>query len=84
VNEELCEEKHKNINERLNANDDRLNGHSHRLDKLEQRGASVDTKIEQLCKQIESLISTIKWAGILMITTLLGFFIWYIQSIPFK
>lgn len=77
--EQLCDEIHKRVDERLTSNDVRLNGHSIRLDKLEQRGASVDTKIENLCEQIRSLVSTIKWAAMLMISTLLAFFIWYIQ-----
>lgn len=81
MRDEVCEEIHKRVDERLNQNEKRLDGHSKRIDILEQRGASVDTEMKNLCAQIGSLVATIKWAGILMITTFLGFFIWYVQSL---
>jgi phage shock protein A len=77
----VCAEKHKNIEQRLTTQDTRLNNHSERIDKLEQYQSRTETKIENLCEQIKALVTTIKWAMGLTVTTLLGFFIWYIQSL---
>ncbi|ABR48702.1 conserved hypothetical protein, CF-8 family [Alkaliphilus metalliredigens QYMF] len=76
----VCVEKHRSIEQRLNTQDKRLNNHSERIDKLEQHQSRTETKIENLCEQIKSLVTTIKWAMGLTITTLLGFFVWYIQN----
>ncbi|WZL81769.1 hemolysin XhlA family protein [Vallitaleaceae bacterium 9-2] len=81
MNEETCIEKHNNINQRLDVHDKRLNNHSQRIDELEQHRSRTETKIENLCEQIKSLVTTIKWAMGLTIGTLLSFFIWYIQNL---
>lgn len=81
MNEEICIEKHKNINQRLDVHDKRLNNHSQRIDELEQHRSRTEAKIENLCEQIKSLVTTIKWAMGLTVGTLLSFFIWYIQNI---
>jgi len=57
-----------------------MNNHSERLDVLEQDRSRTEQKIENLCDQIKSLVSTMKWFMGVLITTLLGFFIWYIQN----
>ncbi|MDF2884258.1 MAG: hypothetical protein K0R54_4825 [Clostridiaceae bacterium] len=67
----LCEERHKNITKELEDHEIRLNKHAGRLDVLEQRGAAVDTKIESLCKQIENLVSTLKWGFGITVTIVL-------------
>ncbi len=81
MNEETCIEKHRNIEQRLDTQDRRLNNHSERIDELEQHRSRTETKIENLCEQIKSLVTTIKWAMGLTVGTLLSFFIWYIQSL---
>ena len=78
---EVCNVKHKRIDERLEAQDRRINNHSERLDRLEQYQSKSEEQIKNLCKQIESLVSTIKWSMGLLITTLIGFIIWYIQNL---
>lgn len=65
----LCDEKHKRIDEKIEVHERRLNNHSERIDKLEQRGASVDARIEHLCEEIKGLVSTLKW-GFGIITTI--------------
>lgn len=76
----LCEEKHDNIIKSLDDHEKRLNGHSDRLDKLEQRGAAVDTKLENLCDKITNLISTLKW-GFGLIVTIALFVLGYLIKI---
>ncbi|MBV4417345.1 hemolysin XhlA family protein [Clostridium tyrobutyricum] len=76
---ELCVEKHRRVDARLNLHDKRLNDHSDRLDKLEQRGAKVDEKVEHLCDQIKSLVSTLKWGMGLLGASFLGLFIYLLE-----
>lgn len=78
---DVCTEKHKRIDEKFELHEKRLNNHGNRIDKLEQYQSRTEVKIENLIEQIKSLVTTIKWAMGLTITTLLGFFIWYIQSL---
>lgn len=68
------------VEHQLSVHDTRINNHSERLDSLEQRGATVDTKIENLCEQIKNLVSTLKWGfGILVTITL--FVLGYLTNI---
>jgi len=76
----VCSERHTNLNETLSRHERRMNNHSERLDVLEQDRSRTEQKIENLCDQIKSLVSTMKWFMGVLITTLLGFFIWYIQN----
>ncbi len=69
------------VTKQLETHEKRLNNHGDRLDKLEQYQSRSEVQIGNLCEQIKSLISTIKWSMGLLITTLLGFIIWYIQSL---
>lgn len=78
---DVCTEKHKRVDEKFDVHERRLNNHSERIDKLEQYQAKATVQVENLCKQIKALVTTI-WSAIgITITTLLGFFIWYIQNI---
>lgn len=69
------------VTKQLETHEKRLNNHGDRLDKLEQYQSRSEVQITNLCDQIKSLISTIKWSMGLLITTLVGFIIWYIQSL---
>jgi len=84
MNDELCIEKHKRIDEKLKTQDDRLNKHGEILDKLEQDNASFKTELKNLCDNLKSLTSVMKWFIGIWVTTLLGFFIYAIQIKIFK
>lgn len=77
----LCEEKHSRIDEKFTVNEKRLNNHSERIDNLEQFRYSTEVEMKNLIKQIGDLVSVIKWSMGLLITTMVGFFIWYIQML---
>ena len=77
----LCDQKHKRQDEINQTHERRLNNHAGRIDILEQGRASSDTKIDNLCDQIKSLVATIRWSGGLLVSVLVGFFIWYIQNL---
>ncbi len=79
--EDICKEKHKRIDERLDVHDTRLNNHSERIDKLEQYQSRTETQIANLCEQIKSLVTTIRWFMGLIVGSGIGFFIWYVQQI---
>lgn len=73
-----------------------IQDHEGRIRLLELKGAIQDGKIELLCEKLDSLTNQIKtwmdfinkvfWKGLgvfgALLLTLLGFLIWYIQSLP--
>jgi aspartyl/asparaginyl beta-hydroxylase (cupin superfamily) len=69
------------VTRQLDTHERRLNNHGDRIDKLEQYQSRSEVQINNLCEQIKSLVSTIKWSMGVLITTLVGFLIWYIQSL---
>lgn len=72
------------INHRLDTHEKRINNYSVRIDKLEQDGVKRDIQIENVCKSIEGLISTIKVSLVTITTSLIGFFFYMIQNNLFK
>lgn len=81
MDEKLCSERMKVTEKHLGVVDVRLNSHSDRLDSLEQGTARFEVQIESLCSQIKDLVTTIKWGSGLLMGTLVGFFVWYVQNI---
>lgn len=60
--------------------ENRLNNHADRIDKLEQYQAEARVEIRNLCEQIKSLVSIIKWFLGILISSSIGFIFWYIQK----
>ncbi len=81
MDQDVCREKHNRIDECLTRHDKRLNNHSERIDKLEQFESSTRVELRNLIEQIKSLVNAIKWGTGLTVSSLLAFFIWYIQRI---
>lgn len=81
MDEKLCNERMKVTEKHLSAVESRLSNHSDRIDSLEQGTARFEVQIESLCSQIKDLVTTIKWGSGLLVSVLVGFFIWYIQNI---
>ena len=79
--DDLCKHKHDRVDEILENHNIRLDDHDKRIDLLEQFQSRSEVQIMDLCKEIESLVSTIKWSMGVLITSLLGFVIWYIQNL---
>ena len=79
--DDLCKHKHERVDEILENHNIRLDDHDKRIDLLEQFQSRSEVQIMDLCKEIESLVSTIKWSMGVLITSLLGFVIWYIQNL---
>lgn len=81
---ELCEEKHKRLDERLDTHDKRLNNHADRLDKLEQDNVGLKAEIKNLCDNLKSLTAVMKWFIGLMVGSFVAFFFYAIQHNLFK
>ncbi|MBZ9633088.1 hemolysin XhlA family protein [Clostridium sp. FP1] len=84
MNDDVCVERHKRIDERLGNHDIRLNNYSDRIDKLEQSQSEFKVEIKNLCENIKNLTSTMKWFMGIWVTSLLGFFFYAIQQNIFK
>lgn len=80
--DDLCKTKHVRVDERLGAHDELLLKHDERIDLLERSEARSEVRMSNLCERIDSLISAIKWSMGMLVTSLIGFVIWYIQSMP--
>ncbi len=80
ITENICGERRKRIDEMLGVHDKRLNNHSDRIDKLEQYQSRTEAKIENLCEQIKSLVTTMRWFIGLLIGAFVSFFFYVIQN----
>ena len=78
---EKLEEKVKYLQKEDERHERRLNDHSKRIDVLEQFRSSTEAIMENLLKQIQSLIYNMRWFMGLMVGSLVSFFIWYIQQL---
>lgn len=81
-NKELCAREHESVDEKLNHHERWLGEHEKKIDVLEKSDATNTTKIDNLCGQIASLTKSIWGLVISILFVLIGFFIWYIQSLP--
>jgi len=77
----ICEIRHQGIDKKLEEHEDQLKDHDKRIGDLEKYQSRAEEQVSQLCKQIKSLVKAMWWAMGLAVSTLLGFFIWYIQTI---
>lgn len=59
-----------------------LNDHENRIRRLEKDSTEMLVRLDNLCKQIAELTSTIKRAIYGAGAIGIGFVIWYIQSLP--
>ena len=76
---DVLREKVENIREDVTELKSDRDDHERRITNLEVSESSIMAKIENLVDSVRSLISMLKWGFGLAFTTLLGFFIWYIQ-----
>lgn len=62
----------------------RIDNHSERLDKLEQDSVALKTELKNLCENLKSLTTVMKWFIGLIIGSFVGFFFYAIQRNIFK
>lgn len=76
----VCAQVQKRINERLDDHDEVLKEHGARINRLDCSDAVNTKAIKDLCKQLGGLIKAI-WGLALSIGTIgVSFIIWYIQN----
>jgi len=63
---------HQDTRDLIKKQDDRLDDHEIRIDKLEGVGISLDARIKALCDRIDDLIALMKWAIGVMVTAIAG------------
>ncbi len=59
-----------------------LQDHETRIRRLEENSIRLGERLERLCRELSSLANWIKTLVTLGATSLVGFLIWYIQSLP--
>lgn len=67
------------VKDKLETHDKRLNNHGERLDKLEQDGRELKTELKNLCENLKSLTSMMKWFITAIGGALISFFFYAIQ-----
>ncbi|MBU5307540.1 hemolysin XhlA family protein [Clostridioides mangenotii] len=64
----------------LDDHENQLKAHSVKLEKIEQQQTKFSIQIENLCSDLKDLTGALKWLVGVLITTLIGFFIYMVQS----
>lgn len=77
MNEEL-------ITKQLETHERRISNHGDRLDCIEKREAARDVKIDNLCEKLEKQTKSINTLVGTIMTALVGFFFYAVQSGLFK
>lgn len=67
------------IGVKVDTHEKRLNDHSKRIDKLEQYRSSSEVEIKNLCEQIKSLVTTMRWFIALLVGAFVSFFFYAAQ-----
>ena len=80
VNLEVCQERHKRIDEQLSTHERRLDIHGDRLDKLEQYRSQMEIIIKNLCERIQALVRVMWWFICLFVPAIIGFFFFILQQ----
>ncbi|AGX43265.1 hemolysin XhlA family protein [Clostridium saccharobutylicum] len=68
------------VKDKLDTHERRLNNHSERLDKLEQDGRELKTELKNLCENLKSLTSMMKWFIATLVGALISFFFYAVQT----
>lgn len=80
----ICEERHRQIDYRLDIAEKRLNSHSERLDRIELTSGRLEERLNNLIQQLEELNKTMKWFIGLLVGSYVTFFFYVVQQGLFK
>jgi len=80
----IWEEKHRQIDYRLDVHEKRLNSHSERLDRIELANGRLEERLNNLILQLENLNKTMKWFITALIGAFISFFFYAVQQGLFK
>ncbi len=76
----IWEEKHRQIDYRLDVHEKRLNSHSERLDRIELASERLEERLNSLIVQLENLNKTMKWFITVIVGAFISFFFYAIQQ----
>ena len=74
------EERHRQINYRLDVAEKRLDNHSKRLDKIELANGRLEERLNSLLTQLENLNKTMKWFITVIVGAFISFFFYVVQQ----
>ena len=80
MEDNICTERHKRLDEKIETHERRINNHSKRLDNIEQGQAEFRVQIQNLCEDIKGLTNTLKWFMGLLIGSFVAFFFYAVQN----
>ena len=80
----IWEEKHRQIDYRLDVHEKRLNSHSERLDRIELASGRLEERLNNLILQLEQLNKTMKWFITAIVGAFISFFFYAVQQGLFR
>ncbi len=80
----IWEEKHRQIDYRLDIHEKRLNSHGERLDRIELASSRLEERLDNLIKQLAALNSTMKWFITAIVGAFISFFFYAVQQGLFR
>ena len=82
VTERICKIVHGQVRDKFDEHDKRFDEHGERIVVLEKSDAKKEEKIDNLCGQISGLTKAI-WGMVgSVFLILIGFVVWYVETIP--
>ena len=84
MDKSVCDERHNQINYRLDVHEKQLNNHSARLDRIELVSGKLEERLNNLIQQLEQLNKTMKWFIGLLVGSFVAFFFYAVQQGLFK
>jgi hypothetical protein len=89
MDQSLCDERVRAVNEKLERHERMLIEHDDKIDVLTKSDATNTSEIKHLCTSIEAqnkkigkLTNSIWGLVVSVMFVLAGFFVWYVQSLP--
>jgi len=82
--EKLCEQKHRQIDEKFKEQGGTLKEYGGRIGKMEKDGRESKTQTQNLCEIVKNLNTTMRWFMGLFIGSFVSFFFYVVQHNLFK
>jgi lysozyme family protein len=83
-NLELCKEKHKQIDDKLESHSDSIKNHYERIGKLEVAQSKQIERIDNVCDKVSGLTKAIWWFIGIIVSSYIAFFFSTIQNLVNK
>ena len=84
MDKSVYDERHNQINYRLDVHEKRLNSHGERLDRIEMTSGRLEERLNNLISQLENLNTTMKWFITALVGAFISFFFYAVQNGLFR